>query len=649
MKNNKNILNLKGPILIIGASGFIGSNLLRSILSLREDVFGTFYSSKTYRLDGIDKKYIYHLNINNKDQIKEIIDKIRPKTIFQCSSYGAYSFEDEYEKILNVNVVGLNNILECISTKDISAFINSGTSSEYGLNCSSPNETDKLAPNSHYALSKVSASYLINYYGKQKLIPAINLRLYSVYGPYEDASRLIPTICFNSIKKKLPKFGSPLISRDFVHIDDVLSAFILAAIKMNVDIYGESFNIGTGIKTTLKDIAELSKRIFKVRDKITYSSKSNRSWDLNDWYANNNKAKKILGWNYSIELEDGLFQTQQWWKKNLINYNFKNLTKFQNTINRNSITAIIACYKDEMSINEMYRRLMKVFQKIGVEYEIIFVNDCSPDNSEYIIKKISTNDPNVLGITHSRNFGSQAAFRSGMKYSTKNSCVLLDGDLQDPPELIEDFYKQWINGSDVIYGVRVKREMSFFMEFFYKLFYFLFDKLSDFSIPKNAGDFSLIDRKVVNHILTMTEKDFFIRGLRAYIGFNQVGVDYIRPDRKYGKSTNNFVKNIGWAKRGIFSFTKFPLHLLTILGFLTLLFTVILTCIVIYLRLSSPGKVLPGITFVSLLTMGFGSIIILSVGILGEYIGKIFDETKNRPYAIEKNIIRNGSIDEVIR
>ena len=211
------------------------------------------------------------------------------------------------------------------------------------------------------------------------------------------------------------------------------------------------------------------------------------------------------------------------------------------------ISAIIACYKDEKAIPIMHERLTKVFNKIGIDYEIIFVNDGSPDNSELVLKKIVSKDKHTIAVNHSRNFGSQMAFTSGMDISIGNAIVFLDGDLQDPPELIEQFYKKWINGYDVVYGIREKREAPFYMQYAYKFFYRLFHSISYISIPLDAGDFSLIDRKVVDVLKTFPERDRFLRGLRAWIGFKQTGIMYTRRERMFGHTTNNVLKNFDWA------------------------------------------------------------------------------------------------------
>ena len=224
-------------------------------------------------------------------------------------------------------------------------------------------------------------------------------------------------------------------------------------------------------------------------------------------------------------------------------------------INSITLSAVIACYKDGEAIPVMHKRLTDVFTKIGCNYEIIFVNDGSPDNSEKILEKICLDDEKTTAIFHSRNFDSQNAFTSGMLQSTGDAVILLDGDLQDPPEIIEVFVEKWLEGFDVVYGSRINRDTSKLMNYAYKSFYRLFNKLSYLEIPLDAGDFSLMDRKVVNEINNAMERDRFIRGLRAWVGFKQIGVPYHRPERLFGKSTNNFFKNVKWAKKGIFSFS----------------------------------------------------------------------------------------------
>ena len=305
-----------------------------------------------------------------------------------------------------------------------------------------------------------------------------------------------------------------------------------------------------------------------------------------------------------------------------------------------TLSAVIACYKDGEAIPVMHKRLTDVFTKIGCNYEIIFVNDGSPDNSEKILEKICLDDEKTTAIFHSRNFDSQNAFTSGMLQSTGDAVILLDGDLQDPPEIIEVFVEKWLEGFDVVYGSRINRDTSKLMNYAYKTFYRLFNKLSYLEIPLDAGDFSLMDRKVVNEINNAKEKDRFIRGLRAWVGFKQIGVPYHRPERLFGKSTNNFFKNVKWAKKGIFSFSYLPLEFMSFFSYVIVLISglALLVYIILYFVNQEAPK---GITTLIVLVLFLGGVQLLSISILSEYIGKILEETKRRPNFIIKKILNN--------
>ena len=296
----------------------------------------------------------------------------------------------------------------------------------------------------------------------------------------------------------------------------------------------------------------------------------------------------------------------------------------------------------------MHQRLTETFKKLEINYEIIFVNDCSPDKSAQVIEQISAQDPHVLGITHSRNFGSQMAFRSGMELATKNSVVFLDGDLQDPPELIEQFHQKWSEGFDVVYGRRVKRDMPWYWGVMYKGFYRIFAAFSYVPIPHDAGDFSLMDRRVVSWLLQCGERDLFLRGLRAYIGFKQTGVDYVRPERMFGVSTNNLFKNIEWAKKGIFSFSNAPLTMLTTIGVSALFLSCLLAIVVALLKVFYPDIAPKGATTMLIVILIFGSFNLFAIGLVGEYVAKIMTEVKERPRLIRSGLIRKGKTTDLL-
>jgi dolichol-phosphate mannosyltransferase len=640
------IRSLSGPILIMGGSGFIGTNLLRACLEERTDVIGTTFGGDSWRLAGIPAPNVAFLNVEEPTSVRSLLLRVRPKTIFDCISFGAYSFEQDVDRIHTTNYLSLIHLLEAVSTlPGIDAYIHAGSSSEYGLNAAGPAETGTLHPNSHYAVSKAAAAQAIFYFGKIRRLPVVNLRLYSVYGPYEDSSRLIPVLCEKLLKGQLPIFANRDVSRDYVHVSDAVHAFVDASLNVSPELAGESLNIGTGIKTTMSTLAEVAVRVFAIKEEPRFDPGKGRHWDVEDWFADSGTAKKVIGWQPKVSLEEGLVLTRDWWKGYLAGADFSRLTKKTPPRGqKSSISAIVACYRDAQAIPIMYERLVAVFRRLDIDYEIIFVNDASPDDSGEIIRRLSSGDPRIIGVEHARNFGSQSAFRSGMELASKEACVLLDGDLQDPPEIIEQFVAEWRRGADVVYGQRVRRDMPVWLEACYRAFYRLFAALSEVSIPKDAGDFSLMDRSVVYWMLECRERDSFLRGLRAYIGFKQVGVPYVRPERMFGASTNNWLKNIGWAKKAIFSFSRVPLHALTAFGAVACVGTAVLALASLAVRLASPGSTPRGATFISLLVMFFGSTTTLGIGLLGEYIGKILEETKARPPFIRRNIISRGEV-----
>ena len=637
------VARLSGPILVLGASGFIGANLIRLLLRYRQDVFGTASKLPAWRLEGLSDEHVLLADLLIPANLKIVLDHSQPQTVFDCTSYGGYSFQKEYELIYRTNIGVTANLLEELSRRRIRAYIHAGSSSEYGTRSAGPSEDSPLEPNSHYAVSKAAAAGLIHYMGKSRQLPCLNLRLYSVYGPYEDPASLMPTIISKGVAGQLPPFVDPRISRDFVYIDDVCDAFVDSALSLVPDRYGESFNIGSGRCTTIGELADIVRILFGIVSEPTYTMTA-REWDVTNWFADVARADRELGWKAKTSLEAGLDKMTSWYRALADSQAYLSSSKELGPDRRYSVSAVIACYKDAQAIPIMYRRLTETFNRLHVDYEIIFINDCSPDDSEERIRLITATDRQVLGISHSRNFGSQAAFRSGMELSSKNACVLLDGDLQDPPELIEQFMIKWREGYDVVYGRRVQREAPWYMAISYKLFYRLFDAFSYLRIPHDAGDFSLIDRRVVRSLLNFPERDLFLRGIRAFAGFKQTGIDYKRPERMFGRSTNNLFKNLGWAKKGILSFSNIPLNLLTALSVPLFALVCLLIIVQIAGRLLYPELTPRGITTLLLVELFFGATSLLAISLVGEYIAKIFEEVKHRPHFLRRSIVRNGEV-----
>jgi polyisoprenyl-phosphate glycosyltransferase len=258
------------------------------------------------------------------------------------------------------------------------------------------------------------------------------------------------------------------------------------------------------------------------------------------------------------------------------------------------------------------------------------------------LREIAAKDPRVTVIIQSRNFGAQAAFTAGMVQSTGDAVILMDGDLQDPPELIPEFVAKWNEGYDVVYGIRRRREKSMgrLTQWLYHMFYVVFQKLSYVKIPTDAGEFSLIDRKAVDWINVLPERDRLLRGLRAWVGFRQTGVEYVRPERYSGTSTNSLWKNLRWARKAVFSFSYAPLEWVSTLAAVTMLLSCIGILFYVGAFFLAPGAP-SGITTIFVLVLFLGSVQLLSISIIAEYIGRIFEETKGRPRYITREILND--------
>ncbi len=306
------------------------------------------------------------------------------------------------------------------------------------------------------------------------------------------------------------------------------------------------------------------------------------------------------------------------------------------------LSAVVVCYRDEGNIHPLYERLRTVLQSLTSDYEILYVNDASPDHSEAVLRELAAKDSRVTVLNQARNFGAQAAFTAGMVQALGDAVILMDGDLQDPPELLAKFVEKWLEGYEVIYGIRRRREKSMgkINEWLYHIFYMVFRRLSYVQVPTDAGEFSLIDRRAVEWMNSLPERDRLIRGLRAWVGFRQTGVEYVRPERHWGPSTNSLFKNLRWAKKAIFSFSYAPLEWVSYFAASVTVLSVIGMIFYILSFFFYPN-IPRGITTVFVLVLFLGSVQLLSISVIAEYIGRIFEETKQRPRYITREILND--------
>ncbi len=303
------------------------------------------------------------------------------------------------------------------------------------------------------------------------------------------------------------------------------------------------------------------------------------------------------------------------------------------------LSIIVPCANEQEVIHESYRRLTEVLTGMGMAYEIVYVDDGSTDSTLELFREMQTADPRIRVVSLSRNFGHQVAITAGMEHAAGDALVVIDADLQDPPELIAQFIERWQAGYDVVYGVRTERHgETLFKLWTAKLFYRLIGKLSDTKIAMDAGDFRLLDRKVAEALLAMPERDRFIRGMVSWLGFSQIAVPYRRAPRLAGKTKYPLYKMIRFAADGIVSFSTTPLKIATWLGFAVSGLALLGILVTLYARLFEKNWV-RGWASLVIAVLFLGGVQLICMGIIGEYVGRIYGESKRRPLYLVRELL----------
>ena len=298
-----------------------------------------------------------------------------------------------------------------------------------------------------------------------------------------------------------------------------------------------------------------------------------------------------------------------------------------------TLSVVIPIFNEQETLEALYERLSSSLGVLGEDYEVIFVNDGSRDGSERILREFHARDPRYRSIHFSRNFGHQTAITCGLDHARGRAVVAMDGDLQDPPEVLRDLLARWREGYDVVYAVRQKRKEGVIKRSAYKAFYWLLRRVSYLDIPLDSGDFSLIDRRVIDILKEMPERNRFVRGLRTWAGFRQIGYEYAREARFAGESKYNLAKLMKLAFDGLVSYSYVPLRLVSNVGMLV---SATALAYMGYLLLSRVfgGTPIAGWTSTVVIMLFLGGVQLLSLGVIGEYVGRIFEEVKHRPHYV---------------
>ena len=311
--------------------------------------------------------------------------------------------------------------------------------------------------------------------------------------------------------------------------------------------------------------------------------------------------------------------------------NAQNSDPAREKVNPPLLSVIVPCANEQEVLRETHRRLTSVLGKIGMRFEIVYVDDGSADSTIDLLRELQSSNCQVRVIRLSRNFGHQVAITAGMEHAAGDAIVVIDADLQDPPEVIAEFIERWREGYDVVYGVRTKREgETAFKLWTAKVFYRLMGRLSDTNVALDAGDFRLLDRRVTEALLAMPERDRFIRGMVGWLGFSQVAVPYRRAPRLAGKTKYRLFKMARFAADGIFSFSTAPLRIATWLGLFVSALAVFGILLTLYARLFEKDWV-RGWASLVIAILFLGGVQLICLGIIGEYVGRIYGESKRRP------------------
>ena len=318
------------------------------------------------------------------------------------------------------------------------------------------------------------------------------------------------------------------------------------------------------------------------------------------------------------------------------------------------ISIVIPCMNEELVVRETARQLLSVLTTPDLQFELIFVDDGSKDQTPDILRELQLADSRVRAVRLSRNFGHQVAITAGLEHASGDAVAVIDADLQDPPEVLLEFVAKWLDGYDVVYGVRTEREgETAFKLWTAKMFYRLIGQLSDTEIPLDTGDFRLMDRRVVDALLSMPERDRFVRGMVSWLGFSQVSVPYRRSARFAGETKYPLFKMMKFATDGIVSFSILPLRLATWIGFLASGLSVLGIVVVLLERYFGVLGLVKGWSSTVIAVLFIGGVQLVCLGIIGEYVGRIYGETKRRPLYVVRERMgfdnRNTSAPASIR
>lgn len=302
-------------VAVTGATGFVGANLTRRLLDDGHEVHVLLRPGHaSWRIEDIRTHlHIHDVDIADRGAVDGVMRRLKPAWVFHLATHGAYSWQTDFEEIVRTNILGAMNLAEAAADVGVDVFVNTGSSSEYGYKDHAPSEAELPEPNSHYAVAKVTATMFCRFTAKQRGVRMPTLRLYSAYGPYEEARRLVPALVVKGLQSRLPPLANPDTARDYVHVNDVVDAYLCVA-TADLPEPGAVFNVGTGVQTTLRDMVRVTRDALGVPEEPNWGSMPDRSWDTTIWRADITRIRNELGWTPRYDVQTGLRETIAWFK-----------------------------------------------------------------------------------------------------------------------------------------------------------------------------------------------------------------------------------------------------------------------------------------------------------------------------------------------
>jgi dolichol-phosphate mannosyltransferase len=306
-------------VILTGGSGFVGANLARRLIRDGHELHLLLRPGHApWRVQDLKGHARTHeVNLRDEERLKAVVNAVRPEWVFHLAVYGAYPAQTDLGDMIETNIVGTMNLVDACLDTGFEALVNTGSSSEYGLKDHAPSEGERLEPNSHYAASKVTTTIHCGRAARRHKVHIPTLRLYSVYGPYEEPSRLLPTIITRGLRGELPPLVNPETARDFVYVDDVVEAYLLAATARREEEPGAIYNVGTGVQTSIRQVVEIARRTFGIKAEPQWGTMPARQWDTSTWVSDSRKTRRELGWQPRFTFEQGFRAMAEWLKGDL--------------------------------------------------------------------------------------------------------------------------------------------------------------------------------------------------------------------------------------------------------------------------------------------------------------------------------------------